>query len=259
MPSSPSEYLLVRVVKALLVVLCGVSFGKSLTPPNGDPVPSSRPPVGKGLPALREWFLVNLIARAYPIERMIYYIATVNEALFVLRAAIPAIAKLFPHLNFPGHTTTTRFTPQFVSAVLLSILGGIFRVACYRALGREFTYECVPVGQRADNPEIRKNPKLVTHGPYSIVRHPSYVACCMSVIGSALVHLTKGSWIIESGFSNTLMGKILLGSWIGTFGVTLIILILRVGPEDEVVRTQFGEQWKEWSKTVKYKLIPWVY
>lgn len=43
-------------------------------------------------------------------------------------------------------------------------IGGAIRIACYRELGRLFTYELT----------IREKHRLVTSGPYSIVRHPSY-------------------------------------------------------------------------------------
>jgi len=40
---------------------------------------------------------------------------------------------------------------------------------------------------------IRNNHKLVTSGPYAIVRHPGYTGVMLVVIGMLLVHLSKVS------------------------------------------------------------------
>ncbi|KAI3612417.1 hypothetical protein WG66_010064 [Moniliophthora roreri] len=254
-----SPEFLKAALKATLVLLSGFAFGVSLTPPNGDPVPQPRPPLNKGLTALREWFLVVLIAEAYPIERIIYYAAAMNEALFILSMPIPFIRDVLPHLNVSAGVNNARYTPYLIAAALLSIVGGVFRAACYHTLGGAFTYECVPVGKRAKNLDVTNNPRLITHGPYAIVRHPSYSAIWMAIVGSALVHLMNGSWVVESGFISTLIGKALVYSWLGTFGITLVILVMRVEPEDEMMKKQFGDQWQQWSGKVRYKLIPWVY
>ncbi|EEB99921.1 hypothetical protein MPER_00269 [Moniliophthora perniciosa FA553] len=71
------------------------------------------------------------------------------------------------------------------------------------------------------------------------------------MIGSGLVHLIGGSWIIESGFLNTLIGKAMVYSWWGTFGTAMIGLILRVKSEDELMKKQFGKKWEQWSGKVR--------
>ncbi|EEB92600.1 hypothetical protein MPER_08865, partial [Moniliophthora perniciosa FA553] len=178
-----------------------------------------------------------------------YYVATINEALFILSTPIPFIRDILPHLSVPTSADNTGLTPQFISSALLSIAGGVSRIICYRALGNAFTYDCVR----------SESPTLITNGPYSIVRHPSYVALWMSAIGSGLVHLTGGSWIIESGFLNTFIGKVMVYSWLGTFGTAMIGLVMRVESEDELMKKQFGKKWEQWSEKVRYRLIPWVY
>uniref|UniRef100_A0A0W0EYN5 Proliferating cell nuclear antigen PCNA N-terminal domain-containing protein n=1 Tax=Moniliophthora roreri TaxID=221103 RepID=A0A0W0EYN5_MONRR len=230
---TPEHEFLQASFKAVLVLLSGIAFRFSFTPPNnsGNSVSPPRPPLSEGFTALREWFMMAvLLDRAYPIERIFCLVAAINEALFILSTPIPSIRDVLPHLNVSTSINNTSLTPQFITSVLLSIAGGIFRVACYRALGNAFRYDCVP----------SESPTLVTHGPYSIVRHPSYVASWMAVIGSGLVHLIGGSWIIESGFLNTLIGKAMVYSWWGTFGTAIIGLTMRVGSEDELMKKQFG-------------------
>ena len=63
----------------------------------------------------------------------------------------------------------------------MTILGGLIRYTCYRALGRMFTFEM----------SIRRNHKLIMSGPYAIVRHPSYVGSILVVSGMMLIHGSK--------------------------------------------------------------------
>ncbi|KAI3612606.1 hypothetical protein WG66_010054 [Moniliophthora roreri] len=245
---TPEHEFLQASFKAVLVLLSGIAFRFSFTPPNnsGNSVSPPRPPLSEGFTALREWFMMAvLLDRAYPIERIFCLVAAINEALFILSTPIPSIRDVLPHLNVSTSINNTSLTPQFITSVLLSIAGGIFRVACYRALGNAFRYDCVP----------SESPTLVTHGPYSIVRHPSYVASWMAVIGSGLVHLIGGSWIIESGFLNTLIGKAMVYSWWGTFGTAIIGLTMRVGSEDELMKKQFGRKWERWSER-SFHILP---
>ncbi|KAI3612586.1 hypothetical protein WG66_010038 [Moniliophthora roreri] len=259
---TPNLKFLQAVLKAILVLLSGIAFRISFTPPNGRSVPPPRPPLSEGFFALREWLLMSvLVARIFPIEMPLYYIAAINEALFILSTPIPFIKGVLPHLDILTNTDNTQLTPRFIGSALLSIAGGVSRIVCYRTLGDAFIYDCARVEAHAvaTNPGITNGPMLITHGPYSIVRHPSYVACWMAVIGSGLVHLIDGSWIKESGILNTLIGKALVYSWLGAFGVTLVLLALRVEPEDQLMKKQFGERWEQWNEKVRYKLIPWVY
>ena len=63
----------------------------------------------------------------------------------------------------------------------MTALGGYIRWACYRALGRLFTFEM----------SIRDNHELVTDGPYGWVRHPAYTGILLIVAGVVLWHATE--------------------------------------------------------------------
>lgn len=44
-----------------------------------------------------------------------------------------------------------------------------------------------------------------------------------------------------------------------TIAIGVVIgLMDRMGKEDELMKQQFGEEWKKWAKTVPYKLIPLI-
>ncbi|KAJ8480995.1 hypothetical protein ONZ51_g6289 [Trametes cubensis] len=90
-----------------------------------------------------------------------------------------------------------RISPTFLIGCMFAMSGGLLRLACYRTLGRFFTYEIT----------IRQDHRLVTSGPYSIVRHPSYLAIILIVVGNLLCFLGPGSWLRESGILREPMGK----------------------------------------------------
>lgn len=67
-------------------------------------------------------------------------------------------------LMIDSDATKMAGSPAFLIGTLLVISRGLLRWSCYRYLGKMFTYE-VPVQEKH---------YLVTSGPYSVVRHPSY-------------------------------------------------------------------------------------
>ncbi|PIL22656.1 hypothetical protein GSI_15348 [Ganoderma sinense ZZ0214-1] len=141
-----------------------------------------------------------------------------------------------------------RLTSTFFAGTFLCLIGGIMRIFCYRALGRHFTFEL----------SIRKNHKLVTDGPYSIVRHPSYTALIMVTIGTLLCLTGTGSWLAESGIMSTLVGRLLVVVWAAEVAWIPIVMVLRVGTEDEILQKEFKDEWLAWSRRTPYKLIPGI-
>ncbi|ESK83164.1 hypothetical protein Moror_14986 [Moniliophthora roreri MCA 2997] len=236
------------LAKAFLVFSSAVSFGVSFTPPNGGP--KSLPPtpsLKRGFTAdMREWILVFLIKYALPIEVKMYYLVSVNEVIHVLSSIFPTLP-VQPY--FPSLVSNTELSPVLLLGALLSISGCIFRIFCYRALSEGFTFELVPAGKLSNNPTLVKSPKLITHGPYSIVRHPSYAACWINFTGSVMVHL----WILGTG------ARLLACGWLIGVGGGITVLLMRMDDEDNLMRKQFGSEWEAWSKVVRYKLCPGMY
>ena len=122
---------------------------------------------------------------------------------------------------------------------------GILRVWCYKALGSLFTFEVT----------IRPDHKLITSGPYAIVRHPSYTAIPFMNIGVILAVLCPGSYVYECGMMSTPVGGILV-VWFAMLGLIIVSAFGRGRIEDEGLRKEFGEKWVSYSRAVSCRYIP---
>lgn len=127
--------------------------------------------------------------------------------------------------------------------------GGLLRGISYRYLGRFFTYELA----------LRDDHKLVTDGPYGLVRHPGYTAGLLFAYGGALAHLGPGSYWYEAGWWRSgpaaVIGVLYL-CWV-VLGTRLAFA--RMPLEDAVLRDTFPAQWDAWSERTPYKLLPYIY
>ena len=87
--------------------------------------------------------------------------------------------------------------------------------------------------------QVRENHRLVTHGIYRRVRHPMYLALFVYAAGQALV------------LPNWLAGP--------SYAVAMAILFaFRVGPEERMMREEFGTDYAAYRATTK-RLVPGVW
>jgi protein-S-isoprenylcysteine O-methyltransferase Ste14 len=116
-----------------------------------------------------------------------------------------------------------------ITGLVLMITGITFRAWAVRTLGEFFT----PTVQ------IQEEHRLVTEGPYSIVRHPSYTGAFLSIIG----------------------GAVLLESWIGfaiACAAMTIAYYVRIRIEESELSAHFGTTYLQYQHTTK-KIIPFVW
>ncbi|RPD60591.1 hypothetical protein L226DRAFT_460934 [Lentinus tigrinus ALCF2SS1-7] len=137
----------------------------------------------------------------------------------------------------------------FIAGFLLLTVGGALRKVCYDTLGKFFTYQLA----------IFKDHKLITSGPYGVVRHPAYIAFLMANTGFLTILYAPGSYLWESGLLETRW----IAAFLGTFGLMaaslLVVTVRRVPREDAVMRKEFGKEWEQWAKRTPYRLIPYLY
>ena len=72
--------------------------------------------------------------------------------------------------------------------------------------------------------------------------------------------MSKGSWIMESGLWNMMLGKLVVVmyfSMFNTFGT--YSAVSRMSKEDMALKNQFGKKWDDWAKRVPYSIFPGIY
>ncbi|KAH8079082.1 hypothetical protein BXZ70DRAFT_653279 [Cristinia sonorae] len=173
------------------------------------------------------------------------------EVIVILASALSTLRPDLSSLAL-RHSTVGEgigITPTYLVGFAILVGGTILRVSCYRALGELFTFELT----------LRPNHKLITSGPYSFARHPSYTAGFLFMNGLLISQLGPGSWWHTSGLWSMVFGRLFLAAWLGTVTVVEGMLIWRTGLEDEVLRREFGQEWDEWADRTRYRLVPGLY
>jgi len=182
-----------------------------------------------------------------------WWSAAISEIAIILAHRLPAFSFLSSTMPaaflIRNDSAGVELTLQSTIGMVFIISAGLLRLYCYRTLGRFFTFEV----------SIRKGHQLVTAGPYSIVRHPSYTAIVLMTTGMILWFMSGGAWLMESGVLGTLPGStvafVLMASALGVAAS----LCRRVPLEDELLKNQFPQEWENWARRVPYALIPRVY
>jgi protein-S-isoprenylcysteine O-methyltransferase Ste14 len=95
-------------------------------------------------------------------------------------------------------------------------------------LGRQFSVQVT----------IQEGHKLVTEGPYGVVRHPRYAGIVMFLAGYGLIFLSWPALVLAAG-----VGAVL--GW-------------RIHDEEVLLREEFGGEWEAYARRTR-RIVPWVY
>jgi protein-S-isoprenylcysteine O-methyltransferase Ste14 len=153
------------------------------------------------------------------LENILLIIAGVSFFLTLLWIATPLLA----FADYPLHPAL------FVAGTLLLAFGIWLLYRSHAELGTNWSVTL----------QIRDQHTLVTHGVYRWVRHPMYLALLIIAAGQALA------------LPNWLAGPAYLV-------VLLLLVSLRLGPEERMMREQFGKVYDAYAATTK-RLIPGVW
>jgi len=149
-----------------------------------------------------------------------------------------------------GKPDNLRMSNAATIGLTLMVLGTWIRLITYRHLGRFFRFEA----------SIQKDHELIVSGPYSIVRHPSYTGLMLVFMGWFPWHMSQGSWVMESGLWDTMLGRTLVVFYFSTaIFVTSFLVLERMSKEDRALRNQFGTKWDDWAKRVPHSIFPGIY
>ncbi|PFH51163.1 hypothetical protein AMATHDRAFT_59665 [Amanita thiersii Skay4041] len=163
------------------------------------------------------------------------------------RTAGGTLKTMLEHLRVPDHVLTRiRLTPLSLTGAALIISGTCIRKMCYRAMGRMFTGDL----------SVRRDHRLVTHGPYSIVRHPSYMGGLIANLGVLCWFWSRGSIFRE--LNVPAIRAIAVAASMASMRLTSIVPS-RVVKEDTMMREKFGDEWEMWASRVRWRLFPGIY
>ncbi|KAH7928311.1 hypothetical protein BV22DRAFT_1044696 [Leucogyrophana mollusca] len=235
------------LVKIPFILSAAWGIHKCFTAPNVTP-----PADEKVSPNASEEFLCSITVWGTVLVKGISWAGTFAEAAALVSPLLPAPSSgalasmlgIFNRINV--HTT---ITPAFVVGSGLIASAGLLRWLCYRTLGRFFTFQL----------SVRRGHALVTSGPYSVVRHPSYTGMVMAYIGLGVLHGSRGSWLRTSGILDVFGVKPLVLSTFTLISVIVACLIMRIPGEDKVMRDRFKDEWDSWASQVRYRLIPSIW
>ncbi|KAJ8522288.1 hypothetical protein ONZ45_g1080 [Pleurotus djamor] len=221
--------MLLRIfLKDAVLVTTAAAYHLAVTPPN--------PPVAEKDRQAKGFF-----------EGGAVHLLNVKKAIIWSFILLEIYSSLY---NAPANSLRTlpSFTPAFLIGASLAVSGSLLRLWCYKTLGKLFDFQF----------RIHPDHKLITSGPYSYVRHPSYLGAFSMRLGVVMVVFAPGSWMIEYGRLHIL--SILAGGfWCVDEAIVIIMLWKRMRAEDEGLRKKFGDEWDRFEQKVPYRLVPSVY
>lgn len=158
-------------------------------------------------------------------------------------------SQLFPVL--PPKSDLSAFSPLFVLGLTSIHLGGFLRLWCYRTLGNFFTFEI----------SIRPDHKLITRGPYGIVRHPSYLGVALIHTGAIIFGSRPDSYFNTCGvFSAYPIVRWVFIAWAAMLGwFVYSLVVVRPTVEDRNLKAAFGKEWDDYHQRVPFKILPRLY
>jgi len=120
-------------------------------------------------------------------------------------------------------------TTWFASGLVLLLAGSFLRRYCFRTLGRFFT----------GNVQIQAGQPVIQHGPYRLIRHPSYTGGMIMYLGSGMA------------LTNWLSALILFGMGAGVYAY-------RVHVEEWALADAIGQPYRGYMQRTK-RFIPFVF
>lgn len=149
-----------------------------------------------------------------------------SVVLILLMSLVSVVSPIIDWAYLTNHENSFDFLT--VLGMVMIIIGISFRAWAVNSLGKYFTATV----------QIKANHRLVTIGPYRIVRHPSYTGAFLAIIA--------GGVILES----------LIGFIISCIAMSIAYSI-RIAIEEKELINQFGSEYQAYKRATKM-IIPYV-
>ncbi|KAF8074146.1 hypothetical protein FPV67DRAFT_790762 [Lyophyllum atratum] len=132
----------------------------------------------------------------------------------------------------------------------LLFLGGHIRIAAQRTLGKYFTWEI----------SLKKDHKLCTIGPYSVVRHPGYLGIWIVRVAIDIIQSSSETVLNDCLRPRypTLVNLLIWENYLFTASL-FVWMSFRAKWEDDLMKKEFSVSWKRWAEQTPYRIVPYIY
>jgi protein-S-isoprenylcysteine O-methyltransferase Ste14 len=140
---------------------------------------------------------------------------------------------------------------QAFIGIAFLLFGSCLRISCFNKLGSFFVWEFA----------VQKSHTLITTGPYSFVRHPSYTGMFANLVGWLMLVTSSHTVFRECIWEKYPLFAALDVAFVGMSAFTLAVWlsVFKTRLEDEMLKEKFGTIWEEWAAKTPYKILPLVY
>lgn len=151
-----------------------------------------------------------------------------NSVILILLLSLISVA--IPIIEWAHFKSDIHSTSGLIPGISLLVLGLGIRVWAIQTLGKFFTATV----------QVQKDQQVVKNGPYTLVRHPSYLGAFLAISGCAVI----------------------LEAWYG-LGIAVIAMMIayssRIKAEEATLIKSFGKQYKDYQKQTTSRLIPFIW
>ncbi|KAF4593561.1 hypothetical protein EYR40_008348 [Pleurotus pulmonarius] len=219
-----------------VVLVTGMSYYVTATPPNRRVNQSE--------------LLINTWVERFFLPRLMFLKLFVGSACFMhVFSSVFSLGTCTLRTSHGSSGSLALPSTTMMIGSSLALVSANIRLWCYTEMRDLYDFEV----------NIKKAHRLVTTGPYSLVRHPGYIASCVARIGVSMVMFSKDHWLYQCGLTST-VGVVLSCIWCTEVVlINGIIVPARMKVEDDGLRRRFGKEWDEYASRVAYRLVPKVY
>ncbi|KAI8916025.1 hypothetical protein EDD86DRAFT_243987 [Gorgonomyces haynaldii] len=165
-----------------------------------------------------------------------------NVLLFAKAGFASAIGLFVSSIYMLYHDPPLVWTATDYTLLWLSTLAFLFRAWAMHTLKEFFTFQLT----------IRPDHKLITHGPYAILRHPSYTGLFFGYTLQAMF-----VWYQWYQFGLCPMWMAITAPSVQAI-IMFLALIKRIHNEEIHLSDHFEDEWKKYCAT-RWRLVPYLY